>query len=148
VALRSQRAATGTLFLREGGVTIDLAPDAPGDGLDVALGRVRGRSAPDQTGAADAGAAVDTGSRSQRGGFRDAPVIGRTGRDSAPAKSDVQRGPANPVDAEVREGSGSRRESSRDDGQPNAEDSADNSTAARLLRAKRRAGDARDQLDR
>jgi hypothetical protein len=60
----------------------------------------------------------------------------------------VQRGPANPVDAEVREGSGSRRESSRDDGQPNAEDSDDNSTAARLLRAKRRAGDARDQLDR
>jgi Mg-chelatase subunit ChlD len=125
-----------------------MASRAPGASTLAALGRVRGRSAPDQTGAADAGAAVDTGSRSQRGGFRDAPVIGRTGRDPAPAKSDVQRGPANPVDAEVREGSGSRRESSRDDGQPNAEDSDDNSTAARLLRAKRRAGDARDQLDR
>jgi len=33
--LRSQRAARGTVFLKEGGQTVDLDPDAPGDGLLV-----------------------------------------------------------------------------------------------------------------
>lgn len=35
--LRSQRAARGTVFLREGGRPVDLDPDAPGDGLAVDL---------------------------------------------------------------------------------------------------------------
>jgi uncharacterized membrane protein len=35
--LRSQRAARGTVFLREGGRAVDLDPDAPGDGLAVDL---------------------------------------------------------------------------------------------------------------
>ena len=35
--LRSQRAARGTVFLREGGRAVDLDPDAPGDGLAVEL---------------------------------------------------------------------------------------------------------------
>jgi hypothetical protein len=125
-----------------------LASRAPGASTLAALGRVRGRSAPDQTGTADAGAAVDTGTRSQRGGFRDAPVIGRTGRDSAPAKAHADRGSPGATEAGAREDGGSRRESSRDEGHSGEDDSADNSTAARLLRAKRRAGDARDQPDR
>ncbi|MEY3025338.1 MAG: hypothetical protein RLZZ238_235 [Planctomycetota bacterium] len=37
LVLRSQRAARGTVFLREGGRTVDLDPDAPGDGLAVEL---------------------------------------------------------------------------------------------------------------
>jgi uncharacterized membrane protein len=36
--LRSQGAARGTIFLREGGQPIDLDPDAPGDGIFVELG--------------------------------------------------------------------------------------------------------------
>jgi len=35
--LRSQRAARGTVFLKEGGRPVDLDPDAPGDGLAVEL---------------------------------------------------------------------------------------------------------------
>ncbi len=35
--LRSQRAARGTVFLRDGGRAVDLDPDAPGDGLAVEL---------------------------------------------------------------------------------------------------------------
>ena len=35
--LRSQRAARGTVFLREGGRPVDLDPDSPGDGLVVEL---------------------------------------------------------------------------------------------------------------
>jgi uncharacterized membrane protein len=35
--LRSQRAARGTVFLREGGRAVDLDPDAPGDGLAIEL---------------------------------------------------------------------------------------------------------------
>jgi hypothetical protein len=111
-----------------------LASRAPGASTLAALGRVRGRSTQDRMGASDAGAAVETGSLSQRGGFRDVPVIGRAGLDPAPGIPRAERG------------------SSRDEGQAehanSDDDSLDDSTAARLLRAKRRAGDARDQLDR